>query len=90
MITQADRMTNDQIRDILAAPPRKSDRPACRLFREAEFSAWERTLRAQVADAQGDPSGRLALGLEPRGPEALPALNRLLGRLLDTKARMLR
>lgn len=88
--TEADNMTHEQLKRVLASPPRRGDARARRLYREAEFAAWERGLRAQIADAEGAHVGNEELDIPPSYPEDLPGLNRLLTRLLETKARMLR
>jgi hypothetical protein len=68
-------MTNEELTRILATPPMKSDAQGCRLYRAAEFTAWERGLKGQMETA--DPGERAAL-------------ERMLTRLLGTKARVLR
>ena len=72
-----DQMTDQEITRILASLPR--DAAARRRYRAAEFTAWERGLRAQIADAEG-PQVEWSR-------DDLPGIKRLLARLLDTKAR---
>ena len=72
-----DQMTDQQITRILASLPR--DAGARRLHRSAEFTAWERGLRSQIADAEG-PQVEWSR-------DDLPGIKRLLARLLETKAR---
>jgi len=82
MTTETDTMTDEQLTRVLATPPRRGDARARRLYRSAEFTAWERGLREQIADAEGPQVENTR--------DDLPGLNRLLKRLLETKSRMLR